>query len=110
MKRYLVRTIRHNKAGKRIGKYTPIYAKNRKEAAMKHAMKDTFAVGAGSMIGAGALGSMASMSGVPAGLGSNIMGAAGVGFTALNYGQALKNVTSTMQSSFKLKAIKRRKR
>lgn len=55
-------------------------------------MKDTFAVGAGSMIGAGALGSMASMSGVPAGIGGNIMGAAGVGFTALNYGQALKNV------------------
>jgi amino acid transporter len=64
----------------------------RKTTKTQRMMKDTFAVGAGSMIGAGALGSMASMSGVPAGLGSNIMGAAGVGFTALNYGQALKNV------------------
>jgi len=78
----------------------------RKTTKTQRMMKDTFAVGAGSMIGAGALGSMASMSGVPAGLGSNIMGAAGVGFTALNYGQALKNV----KSSFDLIGNKRRRK
>jgi len=69
-------------------------------------VKDTMAVGIGSMAGLGAMGAMSNIPGMPKESG-NIVGAAGAGFTMLNIGQMTKNamsITGSMKTGKKKKS------
>jgi Na+-translocating ferredoxin:NAD+ oxidoreductase RnfE subunit len=76
---------------------------------MKKNVKDTMAVGIGSMAGMGAIGAMGSIPGMPA---NNISQMAGAGFTMANIGQMSKNamdITKMMGTTRKKVQVKWKK-
>ena len=69
-------------------------------------VRDTTAVGAGSMIGMSVVGSLGNISGVPSGTSSSITSMAGTSFGLLGSAQLLKN-TGGIFDEFKVKKKKR---
>jgi hypothetical protein len=101
MPQYLVRTVRRNKRGHRVGKYRKVWARSRKEAALK----STMSTGIGSMAGMSVVGSMSTLPNMPSGA-SNAANLTVSGLNLLNIKQFSKNA---MKGVYSIRTKKRKR-